>query len=78
MWFHKKHLGKFFIQTNINVLKKTFCWKITSIWKMKKNILEAFVSKSILYAYQNIGWNQKKKLPQNIPKYNQKKVHFLT
>jgi hypothetical protein len=60
------------------VEKKTFCWKITSIWTVTKIILEVFVSKSILYVYQNVKWNQRKKFPQNIPKYNPKKIHFFT
>jgi hypothetical protein len=28
MWFHKKHLDKFFIQTSINVLKENILLKI--------------------------------------------------
>jgi len=30
MWFHKKHLDKFFIQTSISVLKKKFVEKLLS------------------------------------------------
>jgi len=65
IWFHIKHLDKFFIQTSIlSVLEKTFCWKITFIWKMIRNLLEAFVSKSILYVYQNVRWSQRKIVPK--------------
>jgi hypothetical protein len=41
---------------------------------MTKTMLEAFVSKSILYVYQNARWNQRKIDPQNIP---QKMCIFL-
>jgi kynurenine formamidase len=64
MWFHKKHLDKFFIQTSISVLKKTLCWKLTFIWKMTIIMLEAFVLKLILYVYQNTRWNQRKTTPK--------------
>jgi hypothetical protein len=40
-------------------------------------MLEAFVSKSILYVYQNAKWNQRKidyKIIQDVPP---KKRHFL-
>jgi hypothetical protein len=57
MWFHKKHLDKFLIQVSMCVEKKTFCWKITFVWKMTRIMLEDFVLKSILYVYQNVGWN---------------------
>jgi hypothetical protein len=66
--FTKKHLNKFFIQMSINVLKKTFCWKFTFIWKMTRIMLEAFASKFILYVYQNIKWNQKQIAPTIYPK----------
>jgi hypothetical protein len=70
MWFHKKHLNKFFIQTNISVLKKIFYWKIYFIWKMTRNMLEAFVSKSISYVYQNFRWSWRKIAPKIYPKKN--------
>jgi hypothetical protein len=62
--FPQKPVDKFFIQTNISVLKKIFCWKITLIWKMTRMMLEDFVSKSILYIYQNTRWNQRKTTPK--------------
>ncbi len=71
MWFHKKHLDKFFIQTSISVLKTFIILKFTFIWKMTRIMLEAFVLKLILYVYQNSKWNLKKTTPniyQNIPK----------
>jgi len=71
MWFHKKHLDKFFIQMNRSVLKKNNLLKIIFIWKMTRSMLEAFVSKSILYVHQNARWNQRKiapKIKQNIPR----------
>jgi hypothetical protein len=40
---------------------------------MTRIMLEAFVSKSILYVYQNVEWNQGK----NAPKYTPKKYIFL-
>jgi hypothetical protein len=65
VWFHKKHLDKFFTQTNISVLKeKHFVWEITFIWKITRMILEAFVSKSILYVYQNARWKFDKLPPK--------------
>jgi len=66
MWFHKKHLDKFFIQTSTSVLKKTFCWKIIFIWKLTRIMLEAFVSKSILYILSKHWMKSKKDCPQNI------------
>jgi hypothetical protein len=57
IWFHNKHLNKFFIQMNISVLKKKFGWKVIFIWKTERIMLKAFVSKYILYVYQNIRWN---------------------
>jgi len=72
MWFHKKHLDKFFIQMNISVLKKPFCWKNILFWKMTRIMLEAFVLKSILYVYQHARWNQRKTTPQKLLKYTQK------
>jgi hypothetical protein len=69
MWFHKKHMDKFFIQTNTSVLKnKKNCWKITFIWKMTRIMLDAFVSKFISYVYQNSRWNQRKIVPKIYPK----------
>ncbi len=73
MWFHKKHLGKFFIQTSINVLKTNIMLKFTFIWKMTRIMLEAFVLKLILYVYQNNRWNQRKTTPKIYPK----RIHFL-
>jgi hypothetical protein len=68
MRFHKKHLDKLIIQTNISVVKKNiFFWKINFILKMTIIMLEEFVSKSISYVYQNIGWMFFKKLPQKLP-----------
>jgi hypothetical protein len=67
MWFHKKNLDNFLIQMNVNVLKQSFCWKITFIWKIIKIILENFVSKSILYVCQNARWNLYHHVPQKNP-----------
>jgi hypothetical protein len=78
MRFHKKHLDEFFIQTNISVLKKNICSKITFIWKITRIMWEYFISKSILYVCQNATWNQRKNTPkiiQNVPK--NKKYKFL-
>jgi len=67
IWFHKKHLDKFFIQMSISMLKNTFCWKFTFIWKMTIIILEVFLSKPILYVYQNTSWNNLKTTPKIYP-----------
>jgi len=45
------------------MLKKNKIWKIIFKWKITKFMLKAIVSKSILYVYQNVRWNQKKKMP---------------
>jgi hypothetical protein len=45
------------------VEKTYFVEKITSIWNTIQMMLEAFVSKSILYVYQNGKWNQRKTTP---------------
>jgi hypothetical protein len=70
--FTKKHSDKFFIQMNINVLEKKICWKINFNWKMTRNMLEAFVLKSILYVYQNVKCNQRKIASKIYPKI----IHF--
>jgi hypothetical protein len=68
MWFHKKYIEKFFIQTNKVCWEKTFCWKIIFIWKITKIMLEAFLLKFILYVYQNVRWNQITTAPKIYPK----------
>jgi hypothetical protein len=53
MWFHKKHLDKFFIQMSIGVLKKKhFVEKLLS-FEWWQDLLEAFVLNLSLYVYQN-------------------------
>jgi hypothetical protein len=54
MWFHKKHLDKFFIQTNINVLKNYFHLKDD------KN----YVIKSKFYMFIKMLDEIRKNLPQ--------------
>jgi len=39
----------------ITIFTKKNCWKFTFIWKRKRIMLEAFVSKSISHVYQNIS-----------------------
>jgi hypothetical protein len=71
IWFHKKHLDKFFIRISKSVLKKNIFLKIIFIWKMTRIMLEAFVLESILYVYQNAKWNERKfapKIYQNVLK----------
>jgi hypothetical protein len=68
MWFQKKHMNKFFIETIIIVLKKIFCWKITFIWKMTRIMSKAFVSKSILYMFIKTLDEIKEKLPPEYTK----------
>ncbi len=65
MWFHKKTFEQVFHSNNISVLKKTFWWKITFIWKMNFFMLKAFVSKFIKMLDEI-----KEKLPQKILKNN--------
>ncbi len=54
MWFYKKHLDKFFIQTRISVLKKKLL-KIYFHLKDNKNYVGGFYIKSILYVYQTLN-----------------------
>jgi hypothetical protein len=71
MWFNKKNPKKFFIQTSTSVLKKNILLKIYFHLKMTRIMLEDFISKIILYVYQNARWIQRKiapKIYQNIPK----------
>jgi hypothetical protein len=74
MWFHQKNLNKFFIQTNISVLKNNILLKNYFHLKMKIIMLKAFISRIILYFYQNARWNQRKIAPKIYPK---KKHIFL-
>jgi hypothetical protein len=66
MWFHKTHLDKFFIQMCINVLKKTFCWNFTFIWKMTRFIKSLCIKLHFIF-YQNARWNQRKTTPKIHP-----------
>jgi hypothetical protein len=71
MWFHKKHLDKFFIQKSISVLKKYILLKKYFHLKDDNNYVGGLCIKSILYVYQNARWNQRKPTPkiyQNMPK----------
>jgi hypothetical protein len=71
MWFHKKDLNKVFIQMSISVLKKNILLKNYFYLKMTRIMLYTFVSKTILFIYQNTRWNQRRLAPkiyQNIPK----------
>jgi len=54
------------------VEKKHFVKRLLSFERWQE-LLQAFVSKSILYIYQNARWNQRKIAPKLYPK----KVHFL-
>jgi len=71
--FTKNILDKFFIQTSISVLKKNILLKNYFNLKMKRIMLEAFISKFNLYVYKMLD-EIKEKLP---PNYTQKIVHFL-
>jgi hypothetical protein len=55
------------------VEKKTYCWKITFIWKTTIIMSKAFTSKFILYVYWNVKWNQREIAPK---KYPPKKTFF--
>jgi hypothetical protein len=77
MWFHKKHLKKFFIQINISVLKKIFWWKITFIWKMIRiMLLGGLCIKIHFICLWKCYMKSKKNCPQNIPKYIPAKSTF--
>jgi hypothetical protein len=73
--FIKKHLNKFFIQMNISVLKKIFCWKITFIWKMTRiMLLESLCIKIHFISLSKCYMKSKKNYPQDIPRYTPKKT----
>jgi hypothetical protein len=73
--FIKKHLNKFFIQMNISVLKKIFCWKITFIWKMTRiMLLRGLCIKIQFRSLSKCYMKSKKNYPQDIP---QKKYIFF-
>jgi hypothetical protein len=75
--FKKNYMWmRFFIQTSVIIFTKKNCWKFTFIWKRKRIMLEAFVSKSISHVYQNIRWNFLKLTPNNT-KCTKKKFIFL-
>jgi len=64
---------KFFIQTNITMLKKKVYWKNYFSLKDNKNNVRGFISTFILHVYQNAKWNQRKldpKIIQNLLKIN--------
>jgi len=76
--FTKKSKQIFHSNEHIKRIEKTkFVKKITFIWKMTRIMLEAFVSKSILYVYQNARWNQRKIAPQIYQNIPPKKYIFL-
>jgi hypothetical protein len=68
---------KFFVQTKHKCdIEKKNCWKISVIWTITRIMLKTFVSKSILYVYQKVRWNQIKitlKIILNVLK----NIHFL-
>jgi hypothetical protein len=68
--FTKTYGLVFYLNEHKCVEKNHFVEKLPSL-KDDKIMFEAFVSKSILYVYQNARWNQWKTTPkiyQNIPK----------
>jgi hypothetical protein len=62
----QKNMDKVFYSNKHNYVEKANCWEITFIWKITKIVLEAFVSKSILFVYQNTKWNQRNPTPKII------------
>jgi hypothetical protein len=71
----QKNMDKVFYSNKHNYVEKTNCWEIAFIWKITKIVLEAFVSKSILFVYQNAKWNQRNPTPKIILNIL-KKEHF--
>jgi hypothetical protein len=76
IWFHKKHLDKFFIQTNTSVLKKKNLLKNYFHLKDDNNYVGGLCIKIHLYDYQNDKWKLKN-YSQNIPKYTKKSTFLL-
>ncbi len=72
MWFHKKHLDKFFIQTSISVLKTNIMLKIYFHLKDDKNYVRGLCIKIEFYMFiKTLDEIYKKNTPniyQNIPK----------
>jgi hypothetical protein len=71
MWFHKIFGQIFHSNDHKCVEEKHFVDKLLSFERLKKIMLETFVSKSILYVYQNAKWKLIKttsKIIQNVPK----------
>jgi len=62
--FTKNIWMKFFIQTNITMLKKKVIEKNYFRLKDNKNNARGFVSTFILYVYQNARWNLKNLTPK--------------
>jgi hypothetical protein len=54
-------------------VEKTHLVKRLLSFERWQELLQAFVSKSIFYVYQNARWNQRKIAPKLYPK----KIHFL-
>ncbi len=69
--FTKTYGQMFYLNEHKCVEKNHFVEKLPSFEKMTRIMLDAFVSKSILYVYQNARWNRRKTIPkiyQNIPR----------
>jgi hypothetical protein len=69
IWFHKKHLDKFFIQTNINVLKKKFVENLIS-FERRLELCWRPLYQNPFYMFQNVRCKKRKialKIYQNIP-----------
>jgi hypothetical protein len=73
MWFHKKYLDNFFIQTIISMLEKKIVEKLLSIERWQELFWNPL--------YQNPFYMFIKILDEllflNPPKYTKKQIHFL-
>jgi len=78
MWFHKKHLGKFFIQTNINVLeKKHFVEKLLPFERWQK-LFWRFLYQNPFYMFiKMLNEIKEKNFPKIYQNITLKKYIFL-
>jgi hypothetical protein len=70
-------MDKFFIQTNINVLKKNILLKKYFHLKNDKNYVGGFWIKIHFIFLSKHYMKSKKKFPQKISKYTQRQYYFL-
>ncbi len=77
LWFHKKHLDKFFIQTSKSVLNYFFIDKLLSFERWQELSWRHFFYQNPFYMFIRMLDDFLKNCPQNIPKYTLKENIFL-